>query len=211
MSAVEIAEVVFESPADRADEWRVKPSAIRFLEVPGHRFVMIDGEGPPAEGAFATRMPGLYTTAYALRFGLKRRGVEERVGPLEGLWWTADGRTDLDDIMDSVRGTWRWTLLIGLPDQATDVEVAGAFEAGRAKLDPTIAPSLRVERFAEGRAAQILHFGPYADERPTIERLHAGIAAAGLRPRSRHHELYLGDPRRSAPEKLRTMIRQPVE
>jgi hypothetical protein len=70
---------------------------------------------------------------------------------------------------------------------------------------------LRTERFEEGQVAQILHLGPYADERPTIERLHSAIAAAGLRPRGRHHELYLGDPRRSKPERLRTLIRQPVE
>jgi hypothetical protein len=74
-----------------------------------------------------------------------------------------------------------------------------------------VAANLRVESFAEGAVAQVLYLGPYADERPTIERLHEAIAAAGLRPRGRHHELYLGDPGRSAPEKLRTLIRQPVE
>jgi hypothetical protein len=73
-----------------------------------------------------------------------------------------------------------------------------------------LAPGLRVEPFDEGRVAQILHLGSYAEERPTIERLHAAVAAAGLRPHGRHHELYLGDPRRSRPERLRTLIRQPV-
>lgn len=211
MTVAEIPGIAFEAPVDRADEWRVSPSSLRFLDLPSHRFAMIDGEGPPAEGAFAARMPGLYTTAYALRFGLKRRGVEERVGPVEGLWWPVDGRTDLDAIFAPGRDLWRWTLLMSLPDQATDLEIAGALEAGRAKLDPALAAGLRVEAFTEGRVAQVLHLGPYAEERPTIERLHAGIAAAGLRPRGRHHELYTGDPRRSAPEKLRTIVRQPVE
>ncbi len=156
-------------------------------------------------------MPGLYTTAYSLRFALKRRGVERRVGMLEGLYWTADGSIDLDVILGPDRGTWRWTLFIALPDEATDEELADALAKGRAKVAPEIAVDLRIETVAEGAAAQVLYLGPYADERPTIEALHAAIAAAGLRPRGRHHELYLGDPGRSAPAKLRTLIRQPVE
>jgi hypothetical protein len=130
---------------------------------------------------------------------------------LEGLYWTADEATDLDLILGPDRGTWRWTLLIALPDEATDDELAASLEKGRSKVTPEIARNLRIETIAEGAVAQVLHLGPYAAERPTIERLHAAIAAAGLRPRGRHHELYLGDPTRSAPEKLRTLLRHPVE
>jgi len=183
---------------------------VRFLDIPTRRCVMIDGEGAPAEGAFSARMPGLYATAWTLRFALKRRGVVTKVGPLEGLWWTVDAATYLDAILREERGTWRWTLFIVLPDEASDVEIETALTAGRAKLDPTLVPSLRVESFAEGRVAQLLHLGPYAAERPSIERLHAGAAAAGLRLRGRHHEIYLGDPRTSAPERLRTILRHPV-
>ena len=172
---------------------------------------MVDGDGPVGEAAFAPRMPGLYSTAYGLRFALKKRGVDEKVSPLEGLYWMADGSTDLDAIYAPDRGAWRWTLLIALPDAATDEEVATALAAGRAKVPPEIAPGLRVERFDEGRVAQVLHVGPYGAERPTIERLHEAIAAAGLTPRGRHHEIYLGNPQRAAPEKLRTLLRQPVE
>jgi len=137
--------------------------------------------------------------------------VERRVGMLEGLFWTADRATDLDVILGPDRGTWRWTLFIALPDEATPEELADALAKGRAKVSPEVAANLRIETFAEGAVAQVLYLGPYADERPTIERLHAAIAAAGLRPRGRHHELYLGDPGRSAPAKLRTLIRQAVE
>jgi hypothetical protein len=172
---------------------------------------MVDGDGPPGEATFGARMPGLYTTAYDLRFALKRRGVERRVGMLEGLYWTSNAATDLDEILGPERGTWRWTLLIALPDEATDDELAAALAKGRAKVAPEIAANLRIEVFAEGAVAQVLHLGPYASERPTIEALHAAILAAGLRPRGRHHELYLGDPTRSKPENLRTLIRQPVE
>jgi len=186
-------------------------SEVRLLELRTRRCVMIDGDGPPAPESFAPRMPGLYAAAWSLRFALKRHGLVTKVGPLEGLWWMVDGATDLDVIFAPGRNLWRWTLLIGLPDEATETELEAALAAGRAKLAAPYAENLRIEPLDEGRVAQVLHLGPYAAERPTIERLHAAIAAAGLRPRGRHHELYLGDPARSAPEKLRTIIRQPVE
>ena len=203
--------VEFELPADRDAELRDRPGAVRFLDVAPIRAVMIDGEDPVGETSFAARMAGLYATAYGLRFALKKRGVERRVGMLEGLYWTIDGSTDLDEILGPDRETWRWTLLISLPLEATDDELATALAAGREKLAAEYAPDLRIATFDEGSVAQVLHLGPYAEERPTIERLHAAIVAAGLRPRGRHHELYLGDPRRSAPERLRTLVRQPVE
>jgi hypothetical protein len=200
----------FERPLDRVAEFRGAPGVVRFLELPERRFVMIDGQGAPGDDAFRPRMPGLYTTAYKLRFGLKARGVVTRVGPLEGLWWTLDEATYLDAILAPERDSWRWILLMALPDEATRAEVEAALAAGRAKLDPGMAPGLRVESFPEGQAAQVLHVGPYAAEGTTIEHLHTSIAAAGLRPRGRHHEIYLGDPRTSAPERLRTILRQPV-
>ena len=207
--------VQFEIPADRNAELRGAPGVVRFLDLPVRRCVMIDGEGTPGPSAFAPRMPGLYATAYGLRFALKRRGVISKVGPLEGLWWTTDGSTDLDAIFDrnddAGRDTWRWTLFIALPDDASGAETDAALLAGRGKLDPTLSPSLRVESFAEGRVAQLMHLGPYAAERPSIERLHAAVASAGLQLRDRHHEIYLGDPRTSAPERLRTILRHPVQ
>ena len=149
-------------------------------------------------------------TAWSLRFILKRRAVVTKVGPLEGLWWTSDGLTDLDTIFGDERETWRWTLFIALPDEAAPAEIDGALAAGRAKLEEPFASSLRVEPFTEGRVAQLLHLGPYAAERPSIERLHVAIAGAGLRPIGRHHEIYLGIPGRSDPARLKTILRQPV-
>jgi hypothetical protein len=205
------AVTLFEPPVDRTGELAGKPRVVRFLDLPERRFVMINGEGPAGEAGFAPRLPGLYATAWTLRFTLKRRGVITKVGPLEGLWWRSDGVTDLDAIFRTgSRETWRWTLMIALPDEAADDELAAALAAGRAKLAGPFARDLRVETFAEARVAQLLHLGPYAAERPTIEALHAAIAAAGLTPAGRHHEIYLGDPRRGAPEKVRTLLRQPV-
>jgi hypothetical protein len=199
-----------DQPRDRSDELHAT-SKVRFLDVPAHRFVMVDGRGPAGGPAFEARLPGLYAAAYKVRFALKAAGAESRVGPLEGLWWTEGGETDLDVILGSDRSGWRWTLMIALPDEATDPDLDAALEAGRAKLDGTVRENLRIETFAEGRVAQTLHLGPYATERLSIERLHEAIHEAGLHERGRHHELYIGDSRRSAPEKLRTVLRHPVE
>jgi hypothetical protein len=201
----------FERPADRDAEIRGAAGEVRFLDLPARRFVMIDGDDAPGPDAFTPRMPGLYGAAYTIRFALKRRGLVTAVGPLEGIWWTVDDATDLDAVFGATdRSAWRWTLLVGLPDGATDGDIDDGLAAGRAKLDPALAPNLRVETFDEGHVAQLLHVGPYAAERPSIERLHAAVDAAGLKLRGRHHELYLGDPRRSAPERLRTILRHPV-
>jgi hypothetical protein len=140
--------------------------------------------------------------------------------PLEALWWVdeaeqqdvvaavARGRATM---ADSARERWRWQAMIMQPDPIDAAAVARAVEQVRGKRPSAALDRLRFERWAEGRCAQVLHIGPYADEGPTIVRLHEGIAAAGYRPRGHHHEIYLGDPRRSAPEKLRTILRQPVE
>ena len=142
--------IEFEHPADRDAELRGRAGAVRFLEVAPIRAVMIDGEGPVGETNFAARMPGLYATAYGLRFALKKRGVVRRVGMLEGLYWTVDGSTDLDEILGPNRGTWRWTLLISLPLEATEGELTAALAGGREKLAAEYAPDLRIAAFDEG-------------------------------------------------------------
>ena len=210
MTAV-VPALAFERINDAPEEFRGRSGIVRFLELPDRRAVMIDGTGPPGPSAFTPRMPGLYGAAYGLHFALKRRGVVTKVRPLEGLWWTSSGETALASIFDGDRDDWRWRLLIVLPDEATDEEARAALAAARAKLDSSIAPDLRLGELREGRVAQVLHVGPYASEAATIERLHAAVADAGLRLRGKHHEIYLGDPGRTAPERLRTLLRHPVE
>jgi len=125
---VTLEPVNFLRPVDRSDELR-SVAAVRFLELPPRTCVMIDGQGPPEPAVFRDRMPGLYTAAWSLRFALKRRGVVTRVGPLEGLWWTVDGTTDLDAIFGgdqaAGRAAWRWTLFIALPDEDAQPGAAG--------------------------------------------------------------------------------------
>jgi hypothetical protein len=126
--------------------------------------------------------------------------------PLEGLWWVADMSTfTVED-----KSAWSWTAMIAQPDSVTQAMVDEAVAQATRKKALPAAPSLRLERFKEGRAAQVMHIGPYAAEGPTIQRLHAFIAEHGCERAGRHHEIYLSDPRRADPAKLKTVIRQPV-
>jgi hypothetical protein len=180
-----------------------------FVDVPELPFLMIDGHGDPNTApAYADAVQALYSVAYTVRFALRRGpdAVDARVMPLEGQWWTPDMATfSTDD-----KSQWNWTLMIVVPEQVT-AEVVDEARAAAARKRPD-APLYRVrlERFAEGRCAQVLHQGPYSAEGPTIAALHAFIAANGCTLSGKHHEIYLGDPRRAAPEKLRTILRQPV-
>jgi hypothetical protein len=171
------------------------------LEVPERLLLMADGRGDPNESPeFQRTTEALFAVSYALRFRMKRElGVDRKVGPLEGLWGTDGGEFSYDQ-----RSNWSWTLMIEQAQATSSEMVAAAARAKGAQVP------LRLERLREGLAAQILHVGPFADEPDTVDRLHAFIASEGLRPVGRHHEIYLRDPRRTAPQRLRTILRQPV-
>jgi hypothetical protein len=126
--------------------------------------------------------------------------------PPEGLWWS----DDMAAFDQGRKDEWKWTLMIAQPDLVTPEMVAEAIEAVRKRKDPPALAKLRFERFAEGKCAQIMHIGPYSEERPTIAKLHAFIAEQGSQLRGKHHEIYLSDPRRAKPEKMRTVLRQGV-
>jgi hypothetical protein len=180
-----------------------------FVDVPELSFLMIDGHGDPNSApAYAAAVQALYSLAYPIRFALTRRpdAVDARVSPLEGQWWTPDMTTFSTD----AKSEWNWTLLIAVPEQVTDAVVEDARDAAVRKHPDAPVARVRLARFAEGRCAQVLHVGPYSAEGPTVAALHAFIAANGCALTGRHHEIYLGDPRRAAPEKLRTILRQPV-
>lgn len=176
------------------------------VEVPARPYLMIDGEGDPnTSKAYSDAVATLYPLAYGIRRALKdATGDAYTVMPLEGLWWVEDmAQFTVEDKSD-----WHWTAMILQPEAVTPGLAAEIIPLVTAKKDlPSMA---RLEDYGDGLAAQILHRGPYADEAPTIERLHAYIEAEGYRLTGKHHELYLTDPRRSAPDKNRTIIRQPV-
>lgn len=201
---VPIRELSIERPLEASRS----PELVR---VPELAFLMIDGHGDPNTSTeYREAIQALYTVSYTLKFGLKKElGLTYRVGPLEGLWW-ADDMT-LFEI--GRKADWHWTAMIAQPDAVT----AEWFERVRNEIrDKKQVPALEragLERFEEGIAAQVLYLGPYSDEGPTIARLHRFIHELGYTfdgRHQKHHEIYLGDPRRSAPEKLRTIIRQPI-
>jgi hypothetical protein len=178
------------------------------VDVPELSFLMIDGEGDPNRApAYKDALEALYAVAYTAKF-LSKLGsakVDFRVMPLEGLWW-AD---DMEDFSAARKDAWKWTMMIAVPDAVTGELFAAARTKAAAKKDLTALPRLRLERFREGRAAQTLYLGPYADEGPVIAALHRFIADGGHRRAGKHHEIYLSDPRRTDPAKLKTIIRQP--
>ena len=178
------------------------------IDVPVLNTLMVDGTGDPNSPAFQEAVGSLYSVAYTLKFAFKKeKAIDYPVMALEGLW-CAD---DLSAFASGRRDEWKWTIFIVVPDVVTGKDVAEAIAAVKKKAKFPRFPEVRFEKFAEGQAAQVMHIGPYAEEGPTIERLHRFIADQGYRLRGRHHEVYFGDPRRAAPEKLKTIIRQPVE
>ena len=186
-----------------------KPSAKKaeIVDVPAMDFLQVDGIGDPNKSQpYMDALEALYSLSYTLKFALKQaEGVNYRVAPLEGLWWS----DDMDAFAIGARETWRWTMMIVQPSVVTQDWVAHAIEEVRHKKNPVALPLVRFGRYHEGLAAQIMHIGPYATEAPTIQALHAFIQAEGGVLANKHHEIYLGDPRRAAPEKLKTVIRQP--
>ncbi len=178
------------------------------VNVPRFQFLMIDGHGDPNTSLlFQESMQALYALAFGLKFTLKKeKAVDYPVMPLEGLWWSEG--VEWFDMKE--RRDWRWTLMILQPSVVTKVWVerirAMTLEKGKAPA----AARVRFEPFREGRSVQILHIGPYGAEGPTIARIHEYMNSRGWVPNGHHHEIYLGDPRRSAPEKLRTVLRQPA-
>jgi hypothetical protein len=167
------------------------------VDVPEMQFLMIDGEGEPAGAEFAAAVQALYSVSFPVKFAIKERDrLAFKVMPLEGLF---SEPTD----------AWKWRLMIMQPDFVMPADIADGVAKALGK-DVAAAGELRLERFAEGRSAQVLHVGPYSEEKPTIDLLHEFIEAEGLTPRGLHHEIYIGDPSRSKPENLKTIIRMPV-
>lgn len=189
--------------------YRAPRGEFRILEVPPARYLLIDGEGDPNTPVFAEATEALYPLAYTLKFASRREhGRDFVVPPLEGLWW-ADDMAAFTARRDKTR--WSWTLLIMQPEWIEPAFVEQAREAVRAKAAPPRLDDIRFEMLDEGLSVQTLHLGPFDDEGPVLARMHDEFMPAnGLRPTGRHHEIYLSDARRTAPEKLRTILRQPV-
>lgn len=178
------------------------------VEVPEFLYLMIDGEGDPDTcPAYAQAVAALFTVSYAVKFTLKRgaEAIDYGVMPLEGLWWADDWSV----FASGDRAQWKWTMMIRQPDFVPSGLIQETIARLSKTKDQPALPRVRVERFEEGPCAQILHVGPFTTEGPTIARLHAFIDERGERV-GKHHEIYLSDVRRAAPERWKTVLRQPL-
>jgi hypothetical protein len=170
---------------------------------------MIDGQGDPNHSpAYTQAVEALFTVSYTAKFMVKKapKGRDYAVMPLEGLWW-AD---DMQAFHDGDRASWRWTMMIMQPAFVPESILQAAMTQVAAKKQLPGLARLRIEKFEEGRCAQTLHIGPFTEEGPTIERVHAHIEARSSL-RGRHHEIYLTDIRRADPARWKTIIRQPMK
>ena len=179
------------------------------VDVPRQQFLAVDGHGNPNTSAeYAAAVEALYSVAYTLKFAARRStGRDAVVGPLEGLWRAENPEVFTAGNKDS----WDWTMLISQPEWITPdlAEDAAAEVQAKKKLDA--AGQLRWLVLTEGLSVQVLHIGPYDDEAPLLAKLHSEFMPANnLGFNGDHHEIYLGDPRRTAPGKLKTILRQPV-
>jgi hypothetical protein len=187
------------------------------VEVPKMLFVMVDGTGGPessdkSETEFQKAMQVIFGIVYTIKFWDKKYPVPKgyakfTMAPIEGLWWSGDGQNfDMNN-----QKNWKWTVMLRLPEFVTpdffNEVVANCVD--NKKSD--IYKKARLEYFTEGSSVQIMHIGPYDQEAPNIEKMHAFARESGYELVGKHHELYFGDPRRTAPEKLRTILRQPVQ
>ncbi|EHY90201.1 GyrI-like domain-containing protein [Saccharomonospora azurea] len=191
------------------DCYRAPRGRFRVVDVPELRYLMIDGHGDPnTSPAYVDAIEALYPLAYRLKFASKRAGRDHVVMPLEGLWW-ADDMDAFTSARDKSR--WHWTLMIMVPDWIDRETFAEAVDQVAATRSPRRLSEVRLDTLSEGRCVQTLHVGSYDDEADVLARMHHEfIPAHGFALTGRHHEIYLSDARRVAPEKLRTILRQPV-
>ena len=185
----------------------VTPKSPALLATKPGRYLSIAGTGDPNGPLFGEKVGALYAMAYTIKMGKKRLGQDYKVAGLEGLWWAAGGSAAM---MAKRRDEWRWKLLIRVPDfikvRCLTMAARMLLEKGKGKA----VAEVKLERIAEGRCVQMLHVGPYATETTTIDLMLEFAKANGLQFTGRHHEIYLSDPRRVKPEKLKTILRHPV-
>ena len=178
------------------------------VDVPRFQYVTISGKGAPEGETFQNAVNALYSSAYSLKFLLKKAGrVDFVVPPLEALWWSSQPLA----FEKNRREEWEWSLMIMLPDEVTESDFNGAIENLRKRGKATPFHELAsLKSLNEGRCVQVLHVGPYGAQGPKIEELQRFAASHELTAAGKHHEIYLSDPRRTVPERLKTVLRQPV-
>lgn len=190
-----------------------RPSARQpeILEIPRMNFLMMDGAGNPNNNpVYQQTVEALYGVAYTLKFASKKTLARDyTVMPLEGLWWGTPMGQHV--FTEDDKAKFQWTMMIMQPDFITAEMVEGAIAQVKAKKGLENLEQIRFDAFTEGLSVQILYFGSYDDEGPTIASMHQFAFDQGYQLRGKHHEIYLSDPRRTSPEKLKTILRHPIE
>jgi hypothetical protein len=180
------------------------------VDVPRMNFLMVDGKGDPnSSQEYKDALEALFPVSYKTKFISKKENNQDYVVmPLEGLWWT----DEMNEFSIEDKGSWKWTAMIMQPDFITEELINKAIDEVETKKNPSSISKIRFEKFSERLSAQIMHMGPYGDaEASTVENLHNFIENSGYKRRNKHHEIYISDMRRTKPESLKTVIRQPIE
>jgi len=178
------------------------------VEVPAMNFLMLDGVGDPNTSLdYQQAVEALYSISYGLKFALKTQGFDHIVPPLEGLWWMGD----MNEFTVANKARWEWTMMIMQPEWVTTEWVEKVRDMTIKKKDNRSLSTIRFEIYDEGLSVQILYIGAYKNEAPTIAEMHKFINTNGYRPDGKHHEIYLGDPRKTSPDRLQTILRQPIK
>ena len=187
----------------------VTPKTPALVEVAAAKYLTIEGQGEPGSEAFEAKLAGLYSVAFTIKMTRKFAGKGDyKVCSLEGLWWTGRKGTDF---AKAPRAKWRWKLMIRVPEFITEGDLEDAKQALLAKKKPPQFTEVELETLEEGLCVQVLHVGPFAEEGKTIRTMHDFAKEQGLSFHGLHHEIYLSDPRRVPPERLRTILRHPVK
>ena len=179
---------------------------MELIKVPATKYIMVDGDGEPGGEAFQQAMSVIYNLAYTMKFRSRNLLKKDyNVMAPEGLWWMKGGVFDQNRPKD-----WLWTLMVVVPDFTTDKMFREAVAEVKRKKNPPGLDKAHLESFTEGLCVQAMHIGPYSAETETIAKMEAFAKDHGYKFAGKHHEIYLGDPRRAAPSKLKTIVRHPV-
>jgi len=189
---------------EHRDEYAMTKIPTLIKTGPG-RYLTVSGTGSPEGEEFKRKVGALYGCAYTIKFAHKKSGKDFKVGVLEGLWWTGSRGIDW---LSTAKDDWSWKLLMRVPEFVTARDVTAALKSLRAKRGEI--EDVRLETLREGRVVQMLHVGAYADEPRTVAAMDEFVRTKGLHLRGAHHEIYLSDPRRVPPTRLRTILRHPV-
>jgi hypothetical protein len=188
------------------DEY-IAPKAPQLVKIKPAKYLAITGKGDPGGEAFATKLGALYNVTFTIKMKQKVAGTDYKVCKLEGLWW---GNKNKPDFTDEPKSAWNWKLLIRTPNFITEKHLKEAVTSLREKDKGVEVSEVQLEKLNEGLCVQMLHVGPYDEERKTIALMLTLGQKEGLSFHGLHHEIYLSDPRRVAPQKLKTILRMPV-